>query len=584
MEIRLKNGFLKTMQTVTSNKNNKIFGIILVIFVLAICWHLFWTSGIDFFWEDFDVFHLYWTESIQFKHFKLQYCPDAINPTKFYVVLGIINGYAKEFFKPKRLFQIGFDSWNRADRPYQFLIWDLWKLFLNNKVILYRIVKAIFFAINICIIFLIINRISKILAIAAILLYMSSSEIWLSATYISSLGLLAQCGTILSILLFIKLTEKQILNYKNLFMYYFLIIVSSNFAVLTIGDGRYLAIIFFLTILFFRRRQLLPHMVPLSILFMMEFPILGYVKRMFFSEPFSPINFTTRAHTAKTTLSSLISASSNYKFLQHALGDKLIILLLSLIVINIFLIGKRFLFIIGKLAKESKEIKTFNHILKERLFLFTLWFFAALFMIIRARGLRYGNPFNFQLFDLSYFIAPFIIFICFYMALINGRLNKKFTLIFMVLCFCLVIFQVKYNLKRFKEFRDIWGNHFCAWQNTKKYIENKSDNALTLALNTDTHYRPFIFENINNRLLFTSSSCDESEFCELKFIESKFKESFIDVFVAAKSELSFRGKSENVILNKIENIYGNCNVLYSRLFYRPSKAAIYLYHFKLQDD
>lgn len=562
--------------------------LVICLFIVAFIWQLFLTYGFDFFWEDLDIFHIYRTESAQFRNFKQQYCPNTENPTKFSVILGIFKGYGKEFFVTNRLFQIGFDAYSFNDRPYQFLTWDLLKVTLGKKVILYRIFKVIIFAINSCLIFLIINRISRLLALLATVLFITSSEIWLSTLYISCLGLIPQGTTILSVFLFIKLLEKSPLRHRDLWLYYLLILFISNFGILYNADGRYLAIIFFLTILFFRRKELLFHLFPLIVLFLMQFPFLGYVKKIFSHDSFSPINFASHVSSSPSTFSTIYSSISNYKFPQHAIGNQLLIILTIAVLIHLFSILLRYLYSLFR--RDTAKInasEVINNFVKERLILFILWFICAFALVAKARNFRYGYPYyehqyNLQLFDLAYFIAAFIIFFSYYVAFIKTKFSKKFyNYIFISICISLVIVQIYSNFIRLGKFREEWSDYFYVWTNTKEYVDGNSDNALVLAF-TQMHYKPFVF-NSNNKLLNTKDPCEQSEFCDLTFVESRLKNGFKDVFVAARGELNFRGDSESVILKQIKTIDGSRKDLYGRLFNRPSKSSIYLYHFKLKN-
>ena len=574
------------MQKVT--KNN-IFGLICIIFLLAICWQLFWSSGIDFFWEDFDVFHLYWDDVTLINHLHNQYAPPIIKPSKFSVFIGIAIGYFKNFFAPQRLFQIGFNPYKMSERPYNVLTCDLMSILFRNNALFYRIFKAVFFAINTCIIFLITNRVSRLFALLGIMLYMTSAEIWLSSTYIGVLGLLAQCGVMLSVLFFIKLLEKEHVNLKGILYLYSFIFIVSNFASLIAVDGRYLAIIFFFTILFFKIKSLKFHLAFLLILFVFEFPILGFVKKWFFDNSFNPINFGSHSSFANTPISSLVlSIVKNYIFPRNALGKYLLITLLIVIVTHVFY--EFFLFIL-EIFRRLKKVQSFKsplNYIRNHTFLFLLWFIVTFFMCARSRSFNYGpGDSSLQLFDLIYFIAPFITFLAYYITLIAVSFKKVFRIIFIVLCVCLIITQTVSNVFRLNRFRGGWGNHFCSWQNAKKYIDRHSNKALALAYGTDMHYRPFVFGKSNNKLLYSQSLCDQTDFCDLEFIESKFKEGYKDIFVFGKSKVQFKGNSKSVILYQQEFLDGDSGDLYDRFkrfIGHPSKPVLYLYHFKFKDE
>ena len=576
------------MQKNINMKVNSPFIAIIVILTIAFCWQLFFTYGFDFFGEDFDVFHVYWEKTNEYQIFKDKYLPKSIQPSMFTLTLGIGKEYIREFFVPHRLFQVGFKSYSQTDRPYQFLTWDLLKVFFGKKAKLYRVFKAVIFAINTCVIYLIISRISNLFAMLGALLYMTSAEIWLSALYLNNLGLLAQGATIISIFLFIKLTEKIPLRYKDVWLYYLLILLVSNVAVLTFGDARYLAIILFLTILFFRKKDLKLLAPGLIVLFLLQFPILGYFKKLFLDRAFSPVNLTSHVNTSPSVLSTLYWTISNYRFTVNALGLPMLILLF--VPIGAYLFFKPFQILLAVFRKnKSSEAKQnmYSAALKERLLLFALWFICSSIMVAKVRNFRYGSdPISFMLYDLAYFIAPFIMFVCYYIALLatcnTKRIYQRF---FLILSVCLILSQLILNVNRLNKFREKGGVKICAWRNAEKFVESSSGNALALALTT-FQYKPFVFYESDNSILSTQASCEQSEFCDLSYIEAKFDTgSYDDIFVLGNKELTFDGSSEVVTLVQKTKISSDSGDLYDRLKRRLGhkfKNVINLYHFKLK--
>ena len=281
-------GILEIMEVV-KNKKTKRIGLVITIFLLAILWQLFITGGIDFFWEDFDCFHIYWDEPTQMQHFVNTFASEAAHPSKASIAIGMAHTYLKALFSFQRLFQVGFNAYSFDDRPYQLLTWDVFKFLFNTSAFLYRIAKSFFFALNCCLIFLLIKRISRLAAICGVLFYSFSAEIWLSSVYISHLGLISQSGSLLSVFLFIKMTDVEPLRFKRASLFYVPILLASNHAVLNIGDGRYLAVVLFLTILFYRPKQILVHLPFLFVLLIMETAGFWFFKKYFFRK-FSSFN------------------------------------------------------------------------------------------------------------------------------------------------------------------------------------------------------------------------------------------------------------------------------------------------------
>lgn len=186
---------------------------------------------------------------------------------------------------------------------------------------------------------------------------------------------------------------------------------------------------------------------------------------------------------------------------------------------------------------------------------------------------------------MAYFIAPFIITSCYYVSLTSRKIfNKNLRLGFIILCSVIFISQIYINNQRLVRTKRVWTDNFVSWQDSKEYVENNSDSALVLAF-TEMHYRPFLFYGPKNRVLNTSDSYETSQFCDLSFIDAKFKEGYNDIFVIGSEELSFRGSSENMALKQSIVLNKDCDHLCIYLKnnagnqYKPQK---YIYHFRLK--
>lgn len=565
------------------NGQKKVLLFAILVFLFSFLWQMFLTYGIGFFWESIDIFHLYWKDSKVLSDLSDKYNVSfpTILPLRLSIGLSIAKEFVKKYFVVDRLFQIGFFGYSVVDRPYQFFMWALMRLCFGSQVMWYNMLSALIFAVTNTILFCVICRLSILFALLATGIFATSSEIWLASIYKGQPGVFSICCTFIAVLTFIKLTERKKINYLSACLYYFLIITASNFATLTIGDGRYLPIIFLLTLLIFQRDKLRFHLPMLIIIFMMEIPILGFIKKSLFDHSFAPIDLSTHIGTLLSTPQSLKKALLNYKFARNAVGSFLLVILYIALALNIAYLFLR------KNSTIFKQRLFPGNGTKIRIFVFVLWFISALAMVARARGFAYDGSFSFQLYDLIYFILPFILFLFYYFLSIRDSLQKPYRIIVLVVFFYLIVVQILHNGVRLNRFRGAWGNHFCAWQNAEKYIDKHSNNALALAYNTDMHYRPFSFNKSDNKLLFSQSSCEKTDFCDLNYIESKFKEGYKDIFVFGKSKPQFRGISKNVILHQQEFIDGDSGDLYDRFkrfIGHPSEPVMYLYHFKLKKD
>ncbi|MFC1709980.1 hypothetical protein ACFL2J_08000 [Candidatus Omnitrophota bacterium] len=550
--------------------------ILILIFILAFCWQIFLSSGIGFFWEDFDIFRLQVKGGVE--PYGEKYLPGFARPSRILILLTIGKEYIMRAFNPKNLMQIGFDAYNINDRPYQFLTWDLLRVICNKKALLYRSFKAAIFAINACLIFLIINKASRLFAYLGVILYATSAEIWISALYLSHLGLISQTGVIISVFLFLIILKNRPVNKYNYFLFA-LIVIFSNFAVLTIGDGRYLAAIFILTFLCFRIKDLPGYLAPLGILLCLELPIIGIFRKFFLEMSFSPINLASHPNTQTSVLSSIFMALRHKQFPIHALGKYT--LLLFCIVLFVYFVK----FSIGAYVskREVAEETIESRYKKECIFIFLMWFCAAFMMSLRARNFRYGvSLLSFQIYDMAYFISPFILSLCYCCSFLKNRLKATHSTIFIALCTLLIVIQVGFNINRLYQFRGKSEEMFCSWQNAQEFIKNSSSNALALAF-TQFHYKPFLFIDSGNTILNTKASCSQSKFCDLSFIEEKLNEGFQDVYVLSKEELIFRGEGARIAAQKKISIGTQCNDLLGicKKFYRKElKSNLTMYHFK----
>jgi len=539
-------------------KKNKTIDIGILVFAVAFIWELFFTYGFDLFWEDIIFYHLDKTE----------YPLYVSIAERISSGLGILSDSFKEMFAFNRLFQVGFGS-NVTDRPYQFFTNELLSVIFVDKAILYRIFKALIFAFNTYFLFLLMKRTSLKLALMGVLLYITSSEVWVVVTYSSDVAVYAQFAVLVSILLFLHLLEKKPIRKKRLWLYYFAILLASNYAVLAKGDGRYLAVLFILTLIFFRIKELKFHAPMLTVLLLLQVPVLGYIKKAFTGLPASPLLIAS--HNTRTIFESLKEILSNFIYPQTALGNVLLMLLYTIILIHllsiIFKKNERFF------VKEDKNAKY----LKERTFFFMMWFVFSFIMIAVSRSFAYDGPHDWAVMEMSFFIGPFIVFLCYYAYMIAGRLRKPFQPVFITLSLTLLAGQILLNLPRINRFRGGWGNYFCAWKNTEKYIDATADNAMVFT-HTEMQYKPFVFRNSNNKIINNSPGSNN-----LAFIEKVFEEKgYGDIFLVKRFGLEFEGESEKVILKNTAVIDGNSGDLYDRLKLmvgRGSRPVIYIYHF-----
>lgn len=540
--------------------NNKVIFWIIIVFVLAFSWQLFLTYGFRFFWEDFDYFRVY-NQPYEF---------DISASKRMLLFLDSFKGFFQNFFSLKRSFEAGFNPYSHIDRPYQFLTCDLMRALLGDNAFFYRVLRSLVFALNTTIIFLLIYRISLLLSCLGAALYMTTAEVWASVVYASDTGILAQCGVLLSMLFFIKLCEKRQPRFKDSFFYYGLILLCSNFAILSKGDGKYLAVVFLLMALIFKRKQLRFHLPFIIILAIVELPVLGTIKMVAFGGT-SPINIAS--HGSTFSWQSLKMIASNYGFPREAMGK-----------LTLFALGGAFLWHLISIISNKTNSINMSGAYKEKMFFFISCFLSSFIMSAVARSFNYSGPYTLQVYDLIYFMPAFILFFIYYVSWVAGYMGKKSKVVLGTFFLILMLAQVLgLNMFRMIRFRAGHGNYFFAWQNTEDYINEASQHALVLAF-TEMHYKPFVFRHSSNEIINTTASCAQSDFCDLGFIASKFQEKGLqDVFVVSRQALTFRGNSRDVLSYDVKQVNSETDDLYGRLkrmIIKKPWPGVFVYHFK----
>jgi len=614
---------------------------LLIVFIFAFCWGLFFTCGLDFLWEDIIFYHLD----------KAEHPLNTDLISRFSLMLRTFKGFIKEFFVPERLFQIGFGGGTMeqtySDRPFQFLTYDFLRAIFHDNIVMHRIFKAIFFSINACIVFIIINRISRALAFLGSFLYITSGVVWTALVYSSDVTIYSQSAMFISILLFFKLLEKKPLHKKDLWLFYLSILIISNYAVLSKGEGRELAIIFFLTILLFRRKEFLRHLPMLTILLLMEIPILGYITKLFTGFPSSPIDVATHnPHLASQSLKSILQ---NSHYLRIAIGNLMLVILIIAFVIHL-------LYLLMKKSSIFQRKDKSESLLKEQSFVLFLWVFFTLIGTAMSRNFAYTGESDWSMLEITFFSGAFIIFLCYYVFFIGNFMKNPYRKIFFTLCIGLMIAQIIFvKLPRLNHLRGGWGNYFCAMKNTEKFIDSASNNALSLTINK-MHYKPFVFRNSDNEIISNIAVTEDrftgivknthglfsdlilkgyidqegiiqnkfralkneaemalsvdyasqraavfkvlsngyvlpgekSPFRNLAYLEKKFVEgNYKDIFVVKRGAIKFTGESSNLILKSTNIIDGDSGDLYDslkRFIKRPSQPLIYVYHFMFDKE
>ncbi|MFC1646380.1 hypothetical protein ACFL2Y_04285 [Candidatus Omnitrophota bacterium] len=587
---------------------------------------MFLTSGVPFFWEDFEAY----------------YVDEIKNP---YTMPGILVSALKEFVAPQRLFRIGFANTLR-DRPYQRLTDGLLGLLFGNNVIFYRMIKSLVLAATACVLFLMIKRASTSFAFLGVCLYITSPVTWLNLASSMDVAVYAQFSILLSFALFLHVLEKNKSNQITHWIFYSLILLTSQYAVLARNDGRYLAVIFLLTVFFFHKKMLGKHISALVVLLLFEIPILGFIGNIF-KENRQPV-IDLSSHSSVGLIASLKGAAKNYIFPLHALGIVLVGLFVLAIGIHIVTI-----IVDKKYSKNKHFAATFIH---ERSFAFFLWFLFTFIMIVISRGFNYQGLADFTFIECSFFLLPFILFLCYFLCLIKTNFSKPYRTIFIVACTIVMGMQILIvNLPRLNHSRGGWGNYFCAWDNAKKYIEKTTNDALVFTIYA-MRYKPFVFWKSRNEVipsiyvsrehlseivqhseglfsnLVTSGYIDErgiiqnkfrslhdasemiigetyfdkkeeifkilsigfvlpaerSPFCELTYLENKLKTgNFKDIFVVNRGKLNFRDYTKGVSLHNEVIVDGDSGDFYDRfkrIIGRHSKPVIHIYHFRAHDE
>lgn len=554
----------------------KLLVLAVAVFMFAFCWELFFTYGFHFFWEDFDMY-------------RLQKDVSAVNPAlgdsgSLFKTLG---GFFVEAFNPVRFLHMGIGQ-IPADRPYAYLIWSLLTSLFGDTVGLFRIFKSLFFALNACMIFLLIKRINEKLAFVGLMLYLTSSEIWLNMVYSCDMSIYAQCGMLIAILVFLKMIQRNKPHFWYISGMYLLVFLASSLSILAKCDGRYLAVLLFCFVLWFRRSDLVYHVPGLTILFLSEIPVLGYFFKAMGFIQYAPI--VMPSHDPLPMSATLASWAENFKYPLKAMG------VIAFIVIAFILVSWIIVWMVRLYSKPRTQPLVEQIRVQEGTALFAAWFLASLVMTAVARNFKYFGPFDIQLIDLSFLVAPFILMLCYFVTLVSLSAQPRFRNVFMTVCIILLAMQGVFNFFRLNQFRGGWGNYFCSWQNAESYIDSIADNALILSVNR-MGYKPFLFRHSHNIVRNALPPIEASPFGDLRFIEAQFFEGgFKDVFVVGYGPQKFREVSDKIRLISTKDIAGDCGDAYDWLknktdFYNRVKgflgwpvslSKVYVYHFQFQ--
>lgn len=514
---------------------------------------MFFTKGLPFFWEDFEFFHL-----------------DNANP--YTSVPQIIKSYIREFFAPGRFFHAGFET-KFSDRPYQYLNNSLLGMLFGDNILFYKIIKSLIFALSAFLIFFVINRASTLFALLGAFFYITSPEVWAGLAYNSDNTLYAQFFTLLAVAVFFSLLERKYLNNMSLWLFYSLILVISQFSVLAKNDARYLAVLCFFTIFLFQRARIWLHLPMLIALLIFEIPVFGLVSKFFFGVSQPVINIAS--YNSRPFLDSLKTISQNYIFPLTAIGRlNLIVFLIILIVGALIMISHHF--------KRTKSSATGSLIVNEQVFFSFFWFIFALLMVAEAKNFKYEGLSDYSLVVCTFFIVPFIIFLCNCIPLVTHRAGK-FNLPLKGICAALILTQIFiFNIPRLNQFRGGWGNYFCGFDNARKYIIKNSQSALVLAIN-NMKYEPFIIKNPAFEVRSNMLQPAQNPFADLDFIRLNLSQGrFKDIYVLKRGEVEFRGAMKDMALKEKLVLDGDSGDLYDRMkrfIARPSRPSIYMYRF-----
>lgn len=552
----------------------KLLVLAVAVFMFAFCWELFFTYGFHFFWEDFDMYRLQKDVSAVSPALG-----DGVSPLK------ALGGFFVEAFNPVRFLHMGIGQ-IPADRPYSYLIWSFLTSLFGDTVGLFRIFKSLGFALNACMIFFLIKRVNEKLAFVGFALYLTSSEIWLNMVYSCDMSIYAQCGMLIAILVFLKMIQRVKPAFWYISSKYLLIFLASSFPILTKCDGRYLALLLFSFVLLFRMRDVGYHVPGLTVLFLSEIPLLGYFFKAMGFIKYAPIDMPS--HDPLSFSATLASWAGNFRYPLKAIG------VIAFIVIVFILVSWAIVWMVRLNNKRRTQPLVAQIRVQEGTALFAAWFLASLVMTAVARNFKYFGPFDIQLIDLSFLVAPFILMLCYLITLVSAGAQPWFRKVFMTVCIILLAMQGLFNFFRLNQFRGGWGNYFCSWQNAERYIDSVADNALVLSVNR-MGYKPFLFRHTNNIVRNALPPIEASPFGDLRFIEAQFLEGgFKNVFVVGYGRQQFREASDKIRLIATKDIVGDCGDaydwfknktdLYNRvkgfLGWPESLAKVYVYHFQ----
>jgi hypothetical protein len=536
----------------------------LIVILSAFALHLFFTAGMPFFWEDF--IYLGLDKDIT------PLVPSAHLTLSQLISLGAY--FLDAVCAPGRIFSIGFGA---ADRPMQYIIWNILPVCFGANAFFYHVLKAAAFAINCGMMFILIRAVSPLLALGGALLYMTTVEFWFTECYISDVGIFMQSAVLACVYFFLKLIKKYPIKRFTLACYYLLIFFFCEFAILSKGDGRYLAAIFLIVVLIYKKQPIKAHVTVFSLLFLLHIPVLGFIRKALTRSDITPINIG--AHNPHPLPEAVLLIIKNYRYPVQAIGVLVLFCGLCLVCIHIV----RSVFIRKEKAPEAPAAL----LLPEKLVLFALWFGASFSMMAMSRSFDYTGPSDWLLMDCSYFIAPFILFLTHYSYFVASKFQTRASKAILYACLALFIAQAAaINLPRYNRLRGGWGGYFCSWKNAGEKIATLSDNALIFTIST-MDYKPFVTPHTGVSIINVLGA-GQDRVTDYSFIKAKLDQArYRDIFIVATDELAFRGDASQVSLKGSLQVPGNCGGAYDCMkqsMGKPATNSCFIYQFTEKNE
>lgn len=420
-------------------KSDKI--LIVILFLAAFIFTLFFTLGVPFFWEDGQIF---------------QYTPPSL----------------KEFLM---LSKPDFFSLNYNSRTMTGPLLGWQHYLLGENVLNYRITRAVLYALLVLACFLLLKRFtSKVVAFWGAFFYIFVPETWFQVIY-QDIGIFSHLSLVLAFLIFLsmyKIPNHWIVRFIKLAI----VLVLLNFSIGAKHEGRYALFVILPLCLICERKIIWRNIWFFIVLLFISVPVMGL-----FNKHAQPLVTNDKINLSLFNL--LTKFFINFKDPFFTLG----IFMWGSLIFSLFLL------IIAGYRKKDLLFWLKGKQAEGLIFSF-FWFMSALIFNFFIECWNY-SPRSFQKGYYMYLWMPFLVFV---FTVINSAyrytIRKKMILVFFII---LSLISFVFNVVNLNKNRGAWGGYWVGLGNLSKFININSSHALLLLPPMHFHKGAFFYGSFN---------------------------------------------------------------------------------------